>query len=592
MRQKNLNMGAWPRRKSWLALPILAAAFACNGNIEGTRAGAPGAMNSGGGSGANGPVGSGGGVALPPDTDPAALLPTRIRRLTDSEYEASVKDVVRNTSPVATDFVPDSRQGGFTLNDGQIVDPVLIKQLSGAATTLAAQVRTQLDTLAPCADPTTQGEACATSFIKSFATRAYRRPLGDDEVAKLLVLYHVAADDGAYADGIEEVATGVLQSAAFLYLTETGNAATGSSVNLTSYEIASQLSYLLTGGPPNQLLLDAAANDALSTPDERTTVINTPFNGATLLQTAGARDRFVRVIREWLGTDQLENTAKDSTAYSDYATLKPAMVKDATDFVVALGSMTPGTRTVAQLLGADWTSTQDQGLLGLYEASSEKNANGYYKLQTRRGILNQGAFLSVYAHASETGPVLRGVALLRRVTCIGVPSPATQNITVVPLVPDPTKTTRERLTAHVTDPVCAACHTGIDSFGLSFEIYDGMGKHQTSDMGQPIDSSSTISGTDFDGNYTDSNQLAVALAGSPMVRECFARNVFRASSGRSDDGVKASEDDFVKYWLAKEAELAEPTLDDTAVPVAQKADIINTIVDYVQSPTFSIRRNQ
>jgi len=552
-------------------------------------------MNSGG-SGSTGPLGSGGGVTLPPNTDPMALLPTRIRRLTNAEYEASVKDVVGNTSPVATDFVPDARQGGFTLNDAQIVDPVLIKQLSGAATTLAGQVRSQLDTLAPCADQATQAEACATTFIKSFATRAYRRPLGDDEVAKLLALYHAAADDGSYADGIEEVATGVLQSAAFLYLTETGNAATGSTVNLTPYEIASQMSYLLTGGPPNQLLLDAAANNQLSTPEERTAAINTPFNGATLLQTAGARDRFVRIIREWLGTDQLENTAKDSTAYPDFAKLKPAMVQDATDFVVALGSMAPGTRTLAQLLGADWTSTQNTDLLALYGSTGEKNANGYYKLQDRRGILNQGAFLSVFAHASETGPVLRGVALLRRVTCIGVPSPATLNISVVPLVPDPSKTTRQRLTAHVTDPVCAGCHTNIDNFGLTFELYDGMGKHQTMDMGQPIDSSSTIaSGKDIDGTYADSNQLALALAKSPMVRECFARNVFRASSGRSDAAVQASEDDFVKYWLAKEDGLAEPTLDENASgspPVDQKADIINTIVDYVQSPTFGIRRNQ
>ncbi len=592
MRQKKLNMGSRPRPTLWVALPVLAALGACNGEIEGTRAGAPGAMNASGGNGASGPLGSGGGATVPPGTDPAALLPTRIRRLTNSEYEASVADVVGNTMPVAGSFVPDARQGGFTLNDGQIVDSVLIKQLSGAATTLAAQVRAQIDTVAPCADPTTQGEACATTFIKSFATRAYRRPLGDDEVAQLVTLYHAAADDGAYADGIEEVATGVLQSAAFLYLTETGNAAAGSTVNLTSYEIASQMSYLLTGGPPNQLLLDAAASDQLSTPEQRTTAINTPFNGATLLQTAGARDRFVRIIREWLGTDQLENTAKDTTTYPNYANVKPAMVQDTTDFVVALGSMAPGTRTLAQLLGADWTSTQDQGLLTMYGATAEKTASGYFKLADRRGILNQGAFLSVYAHASETGPVLRGVALLRRVTCIGVNSPATLNITVVPLVPDPTKTTRERLTAHVTDPVCAGCHTTIDAYGLAFELYDGMGAPQTTDMGQTVDSSTTIVGSDFDGSYKDSNQLALAMATSPMVRECFARNVFRASSGRSDVGVKASEDDFVNYWLAKEANLAEPTLTDDAPPVDQKADIINTIVDYVQSPTFSIRRNQ
>jgi hypothetical protein len=58
--------------------------------------------------------------------------------------------------------------------------------------------------------------------------------------------------------------------------------------------------------------------------------------------------------------------------------------------------------------------------------------------------------------------------------------------------------------------------------------------------------------------------------------------VFRASSGRSDNAVQASEDDFVRYWLAQEAPLKDEN----------KADIINTIVSYTQSPTFSIRRAQ
>src|SRR5450432_2480796 len=237
------------------------------------------------------------------------------------------------------------------------------------------------------------------------------------------------------------------------------------------------------------------------------------------------------------------------------------MVAETTSFINDIVSplpsgvpVPPDKGTLHQLLYADWTSTSDPDLLALYDNTGEKNAQGFFTLPTRRGILNQGAFLSVYAHASETGPVLRGVALLRRVTCVGVPSPGTQNITVVPLVPDPTKTTRARLTAHVTDPVCAGCHTSIDSMGLAFELYDGMGAIQTQDNGQPVDSSATIAvGKDFDGTYPDSNALALALSKSPSVRECFARNIFRASSGRSDDTVTASEDDFIQYWKTQSA---------------------------------------
>jgi hypothetical protein len=565
-------MGGLPERSLLLALPLVVALTACQGKLEGTSTGQHVGAANGGSSGTG--LGSGGGVALPPGQDPAALLPTRIRRLTNAEYENSVEDVVGNTAPVDTDFVPDARQSGFTLNDAQRVDSVLIKQLSGAATILAAQVRTNLATVAPCADPTNGAETCATAFIQSFATLAYRRPLGNDEAAKLLVLYHVGADGATYADGIEEAATGILQSAAFLYLTETGNAAPGSTVNLTPYEIASQMSYLLRASPPSQQLLAAAANGDLATPEGRTAAID----NYGLLSGAPPTDRVVRIIREWLGTDQLEDTAKDTTVYPGFPALKPAMVAETTDFVFDV--VTKANRSLEDLLGANWTSTKDSGLATFYGAAAPGTASDdRIMLPTRRGILNQGAFLSVYAHASETAPVLRGVALIRRITWIGVPSPASLNITVVPLVPDPTKTMRERLSAHVTDKVCATCHTAIDNFGLAFEIYDGMGNPQSTDEGQPIDSSVVVAnGTDIDGSYADSNALALAMSKSASVRECFARNIFRASSGRSDSDVQMSEDDFVKYWHTQTS--------------AASGDLIDTIRAYIQSPTFSIRRAQ
>src|SRR4051794_7047641 len=170
--------------------------------------------SSGSGSGADGGASSLGGASTGDPTSP--LLPARIRRLSNAEYENSARAVVGNTDPVTADFAPDTRQSGYTVNDEQRVDSVLVKQISAAATKLAAQVRTKLDTLAPCTNPTTGGEACAKTFVQSFATHAFRRPLGEDEVQKLVDLFHVGADGATYADGIELVATGVLQSAGFL----------------------------------------------------------------------------------------------------------------------------------------------------------------------------------------------------------------------------------------------------------------------------------------------------------------------------------------------------------------------------------------
>jgi hypothetical protein len=164
-------------------------------------------------------------------------------------------------------------------------------------------------------------------------------------------------------------------------------------------------------------------------------------------------------------------------------------------------------------------------------------------------VLNQGAFLSIQAHAHESTPVLRGVLIARRIACLDIPSPASLNIDVVPPVPDLNQTTRERNSVHSTDPECANCHNAIDTFGNAFEQFDGMGEYRDMENGSPVDSSTTLAlGADYDGDYADSNELAAALATSAAVRECFARHVFRAAAARSGSSMVDSEQFFIDSW--------------------------------------------
>ncbi|HET7540983.1 MAG TPA: DUF1588 domain-containing protein [Polyangiaceae bacterium] len=573
-----------------IALPLMVGITGCVGGslTDGTKPRATGSAGSGSGSSAgSGPSSESGGSAQAGAStgDPSSpLLPARIRRLTNAEYENSARALVGNSDPVTGDFAPDTRQNGYTVNDEQRVDALLVKQIANAAGKLAAQVRSKLDTLAPCANQTTGGEACAKTFIQSFATRAFRRPLGDDEVQKLVDLFHVAADDATYADGIELVATAVLQSAGFLYLTETGNNASGSQVSLTPHETASAISYLVTAGPPDAELIAAAQNDQLQTAEQRSAAFTRLVSGG---DPAAARARVLRVVQEWLGTDRLVDTAKDTTVYKDFADVKPAMLDESGAFLQRLIERKTG--TVGELLGANWTVTQDAKLTALYGGTP--TTDGEISLGARRGILNQGAFLSVYAHASETAPVLRGVAIMRRVACMYLASPASLMLTVPPLQPDPTKTTRERLDVHATDSGCAGCHNLIDSLGFSFEQYDGIGKHRDLDNNQPVDSHTTVKlGLDFDGDYENSDQLASALATSAAVRECFARNVFRASVGRSSEDVKAAETAFVQYWKTVPApapDAAHPT-----PAAAAEGSILEALRAVITSPNFTLRRAQ
>ena len=72
-----------------------------------------------GGGGAGGVSGS-----LPDGTPASALLPARIRRLTNAEYDASVRALTATTQTLAESFAPDLRQDGYTLNEAQRVDPL------------------------------------------------------------------------------------------------------------------------------------------------------------------------------------------------------------------------------------------------------------------------------------------------------------------------------------------------------------------------------------------------------------------------------------------------------------------------------------
>lgn len=566
--------------KALLALAITGVA-ACIGDLgsdpaDGTDPSGPSGGSSSGGGGPTGgsptggnPTGGTGGNPPPDGTPVDKLMPAGIRRLTNAEYDATVRVLLGTNLKPSESFAPDSRQDGFTVNEAQRVDPVLAKQLAAAAETLAAEAKGKIATFAPCADPNTQAEACAADFIRSFGTRAYRRPLDAAEADALLKVYRAGAEGATYADGIELVVRAILQSPGFLYHTELGDGSGGDSIALTPYELASSLSYLVTAGPPDDALLAAAASGALSTPEGREAEVR------RLLGTPAARERLVRIVREWLGVDRISVTAKDSNVFSNFAELRPSMEAESERFVSEVLANSGG--TVGELLGADWTFA-DAKLAAFYGASGE----GRVSVPNRRGILNQGAFLSVYSHATETAPVLRGVAVLRRVACINIPSPTELNLDVVPPVPDPTKTVRERFSIHSTDDACSSCHAHIDAVGFAFERFDGIGKFRGPndlDSGKPVDSTVTVAvGADFDGTYPDSNALAAALANSQSVRSCFARHLFRASAGRSGAAHAESEESFLRAW--------------ESIPEAQQGNIVETLIAYVKSSLFSHRRAQ
>jgi len=539
-----------------------------------------GGATPGTGSGGATPGTGGGTVSASP------YIPARVRRLTNAEYDASVQALLGTAMApsVAYAFPPDARQGpagapagaAFTVNDAQRVDPVLTDKLDTVAQALVAEARGngKLAALSPCANPSSGGEACARTFVQSFGAKAYRRPLSSDEIAGLVSgstsAYHVGADGYTYADGIDLLTRILLQSAGFLYVTELGDpGVTTSPFAMTGNEIASALAYLLTSGPPDDALMTKAAAGALATAEVRES------EARRLLATPAGHARLVRVVREWLGIEDVAHREKASSVYPDFAGVAQSMENESRAFVDEVLNNSTGTLT--ELLTADWTIV-DAPLAAVYGVTGG-GAGRRTSLAgvPRRGILGQGAFLSVFATNNGSHPVFRGVAIMRRIACLPVQDPGALGIVVSFPAADPSKTTRQRFESHAADAACASCHTSIDSFGFALEGFDGMGKLRTMDNGKPIDSSVTVKvGSDMDGTYADGVALAKALAGSVSVKTCLARQIFRSAAGRSDRTVQGAEDDFVETWKQ--------------LPAAQQDQLAAVLVAWVKSPRFVQRR--
>jgi len=598
----------FPRPRSFAWVGLAAVLAGCVGKVSGVGGSGGGAGGSGGnasGTGGGSATGTGGGSATgtgggnasgtgggnasgtgggTASTNP--YIPARVRRLTNAEYDASVQALLGTAlAPSATyAFPPDARQGpagapagaAFTVNDAQRVDPVLADKLDTAAQAAVTEARGngKLAALSPCANPTSGGEDCARTFVQGFGAKAYRRALTSDEIAGLVSgpksVYHVGADGYTYADGIDLLTRVLLQSAGFLYVTELGEpGATSSPFTMTGNEIATSLAYLVTSGPPDDALLAKAAAGALATADGRES------EARRLLATPAGHARLVRVVREWLGIENVAHREKAASVYPDFAGVAQSMEDESRAFVDEVLNNSTGTLT--ELLSADWTIV-DSPLAAIYGVT----AAGAGKRTSlagvpRRGILNQGAFLSVFATNNGSHPVFRGVAIMRRLACLPVQDPGALGIVVSFPAADPSKSTRQRFESHAADPGCASCHTAIDSLGFALENFDGMGKLRTTDNGKAVDSSVTIKGgSDLDGTYADGVALAGALARSTSVKTCLARQIFRSAAGRSDGTVQGAEDDFVDTWKQ--------------LPAAQQDRLSEVLVAWIKSSRFVQRR--
>src|SRR5215471_4489500 len=103
--------------------------------------------------------------------------PAPIRRLTRTEYNTTVRDLLGDTTKPALAFPKDETVLGFDNNAQTLsISSLLAEQYMETSEALAKSAVANLAQLLPC-DPAAGEDACVRQFIQSFGGRAWRRPL-------------------------------------------------------------------------------------------------------------------------------------------------------------------------------------------------------------------------------------------------------------------------------------------------------------------------------------------------------------------------------------------------------------------------------
>lgn len=525
-----------------LALIVLTA---CTGVVS-APGGGPGGGATGGGD---------------PNAGPKTFAPAGIRRLGAVEVDAAATALLGlPVSELSAALGNDIRQAGFTRNQDQRVGSVQADALWQAATAVAHKAVTQrLTALAPCSVPA-GSEACAKSFIASFAAKAYRRAPTTNEQNALLTVYQTGVLGQTYAAGVELVITAVLQSGSFLYVTELGDGASGLT-HLTGEEVATSLALLFTGAPADDALMAAGRAGTLDTSDGRADAAR------ALLATPAARTQVERLLLEWEGADQVDVIPKDTGLFPEWGGVRSDVLAESRWIIDSV--VFDGDGRLASLLSTDQTKLTS-ALASYYGLStSGQVAQPAY----RRGLLLAGGFAAGNSHPNATAPVKRGAAVRKKLLCQDLPLPMLTGVTITVPAPDPTKTTRERFAAHSANSACSSCHQLLDPIGFAFESFDPVGRYRTMENGKTIDpSGQLVSAGDAEGTFADAVELAALLAKSKTVGECFQHQLYRFASGRSDPLQEQTYLDFV-----------------ATRPSAKEVNVLELLVDYARSESFVTR---
>ena len=374
---------------------------------------------------------------------------------------------------------------------------------SGARPVEETPSRERIFTCRPAGDAGTAADrdeaACARDILSTVARRAYRRPVSDEDVARLLTFFDRGRAAGSFDSGIEMALRRLLVSPEFLFRVERDpeGIAPGASYRLSDLELASRLSFFLWSSIPDDELLGVAERGELADPET--------FDAQVERMLADPRSEALvgNFAGQWLTLRNAAAVRPDEDEFPDFGEGLRQAFRRETELL--FDSVLREDRSTLDLLAADYTFVNER--LAQHYGIPNVRGSHFRRValddanEARGGLLGHGSILTVTSYANRTSPVNRGKWVLENI--LGTPPPPPP-----PDVPEletaegaEPLSMREAMEQHRANPVCASCHRLMDPLGLSLERFDAIGRWRDRESGgAAIDASGELpDGTPFDG---------------------------------------------------------------------------------------------
>lgn len=447
------------------------------------------------------------------------LLPRRVWRLTNNQIQVALETSLGFSLPLESDLSADPEDGRYRNNQALLsLTKAEVEGLQRVGDRVYAELLKSVPQKLPCVANSGVDEACAFPFLRALGGNLYRHPLEPDEEKRVLDLYRSLRSSHSVAESVAGAVSFMVQAPAFVFKSETGHLV-GNRAQLSSFEVASALSWLLWNQPPDNTLTTAASTGRLADADAIEREARRLVADDRFLEAMGA------FLAQWLEYDELANVTKDAALKPAFTqSLRQAMEAEIDAFVRRIFRADNGDLRV---LLTDQSGFDTTTLAAIYEQDVREGD----KLTTRSGLLLLPGVLAAGSGPNSTEPMKRGGRLLDRLFCVQAHPPPGLEIPAPP-EPLPNSTTRERFTQHRESPVCSACHTLLDPLAFALEAYDPLGKHRTTENGRPIDATGEILYTqDPIGRFADAPELFRKAALTKDVQACFVKQMFEYTFG-------------------------------------------------------------